>query len=95
VISSVSLFPLFGAPPDGEVLVIFVLFAAIAWVIPIAGSVWVYRDAETRRETDPIPWTLATLLSGGLAVILYIAIRSEKSPADSNDSPNESKRNAS
>ncbi|KTG09720.1 hypothetical protein AUR64_08750 [Haloprofundus marisrubri] len=86
--SSFFSIPLFGSTPDGAVLTVFLLLAATAWIVPVAGSVWVYRNAEMRTDTNSEAWTLATLLSGGLAMVLYVLMRGEKShsPTDSDES---------
>ena len=42
-------------------------------------SIWLWRDAR-RRGRNPLPWLVATLLTGSIAPLTYLLLRPEAGP---------------
>ena len=64
-------FPWFGICGSG----ICWLLPAIIWIVL---AVWVYKDAESRGDSNAVLWLIVVLILGIIGLIIYLVVRKDK-----------------
>lgn len=69
----------FGGPGGPEILVmLFVAF--LSFVVPLAISIYIYRDAKRRDSRHALAWGVGSFFGSLVVWILYFVVRDEVGP---------------
>jgi uncharacterized BrkB/YihY/UPF0761 family membrane protein len=66
----------FGVPGGVEILILL-LVLLLSFVVPIAVSVLIYRDAKRRHSDHALAWAVGAFLGSLVVWVLYYAVRDE------------------
>jgi len=66
----------FGVPGGVEILILLLVFL-LSFVVPIAVSVLIYRDAKGRGSRHALAWALGAFFGSLVVWILYYVVRDE------------------
>jgi len=66
----------FGVPGGVEMLILLLVFL-LSFVVPIAVSVLIYRDAKGRGSRHALAWALGAFFGSLVVWILYYVVRDE------------------
>ena len=69
----------FGVPGGVELLILFVVLF-LSFAIPLAVSLFVYRDAEARRSRHALAWGAGAFFGSVVVWVLYFVVRDEVGP---------------
>lgn len=64
-----------GAGGAESFVMIFILLVAL--LVPIAVSVYIYRDAKRRGSQHPLAWGIGAFLGGLIVWIIYFVVRGD------------------
>lgn len=53
----------------------FIIIMILLFIVWIAVSIWVYKDAKKRGEESPIIWFLVTFFGGLIGLIVWFVVR--------------------
>lgn len=57
------------------ILWVIILVFIVGFIIWLAISIWVYKDAKKRGEDSPIIWLLVNLFGGLVGLIVWLVVR--------------------
>ncbi|WP_435067467.1 hypothetical protein [Haloplanus sp. C73] len=69
----------FGVPGGPELLILFLVFG-LWFIVPLAISVLIYRDAADRGSGHALAWAVGAFFGSVVVWILYYVVRDEVGP---------------
>jgi len=69
--------PLQFAVPGGIEILVLLLVFGLSFVVPLAVSVLVYRDAKGRGSRHALAWAVGAFLGSLVVWVLYYVVRDE------------------